>query len=252
MIRNSFIFLDKISDRREQAIWEQGIEDWDGFLAEKSVSGITTPRKGHYDRQIMNAWHALDSDNPSYFHSLFPRQETWRLYPHFKDNACFLDIETTGYYGDITVVGIYDGNESHAFVRGFNLDKELLQKTLAQFDMILTFNGSSFDLPVIRRFFGPVLPEIPHIDLRHVCKRIGLVGGLKRIEEQLGIQRPEAVQGVTGADAVELWQRWKATGEKKHLETLVQYNEEDIVNLKPIANRVISQVWQQVRFGKNT
>ncbi|MBI2147451.1 ribonuclease H-like domain-containing protein [Candidatus Woesearchaeota archaeon] len=251
MIRNSFIFLDQISTGREQAIWSQGIDDWDDFLRSKEVSSIAPWRKGHYDRQLQQAWQQLDQHNASYFARTIPAGETWRLYPAFKNNVCFLDIETTGYYGDITVIGLYDGEETKTLVRGFNLDKETLQKALENVELLVTFNGSSFDLPVIQRYFGSSLPVVPHIDLRHVCAKVGLRGGLKKIEGTVGITRPEEVQGVTGYDAVLLWQRWNATGKREHLDKLVQYNTEDIINLEPIANKVIGELWKQVRFGED-
>jgi len=173
--------------------------------------------------------------------------QTWRLYNQFREDAVFLDIETSGFYGDITIIGMYDGQDTKTMVRGHNLDKELLKKALSQYKLIITFNGASFDLPVIRRYFGDVVPAIPHIDLRHVCSKLDLHGGLKKIEKTLGIRRAEEVEGITGEDAVYLWQQYKATGKQGYLETLVKYNEEDIVNLLPIADTTIARLWEQTR-----
>ena len=175
-----------------------------------------------------------------------PKNQHWRLYDTFVKDSCYLDIETDGYYGNITVVGIYDGKEAHTFVQGKNLDKDAISKVLSQSKILLTFNGSSFDLPVIERYFH-LRPEMPHIDVRHVCSKVGLIGGLKKIEQTLGIVRPEEVQGITGMEAVILWQKYKQTQNEKYLDLLVEYNTEDIVNLPKIAQTVIPDVWKNVK-----
>lgn len=249
MIRESFIFLDKIGAKLEQQFWLNGIHTWEHFVDAKDIKGVSPMRKAYYDRQIAQAQSALSDYDAEFFTNILQSSNAWRLYDHFKDDAVFLDIETSGFYGDITVVGLYDGKETTTMVRGFNLDRELLRKTLERYSLIVTFNGASFDLPVIERYFQGVLPSVPHVDLRHVCAKIGLMGGLKAIEQKMGISRPDSLSGVTGEDAVYLWQKWKATGNREYLQTLVEYNEEDIVNLKPIADKVIKELWQQVRFG---
>ena len=38
MIENSFIFLERISKKKEQNIWQQGIKDWQDFLKCKKVN----------------------------------------------------------------------------------------------------------------------------------------------------------------------------------------------------------------------
>ncbi|MBI4149990.1 ribonuclease H-like domain-containing protein, partial [Candidatus Woesearchaeota archaeon] len=221
--------------------------DWDAFLQTNSIKRFSALSKGFYDRQIHKAKQALATEDVSYFAENLPLGQTWRLYNTFREDAVFLDIETSGYYGDITVIGVYDGHDTKTMVRGHNLDKDLLRKTLAPYKLVITFNGASFDLPVIKRYFGNIVPEVPHIDLRHVCSKVGLTGGLKQIEKTLGIQRAKGVEGINGEDAVYLWQQYKATGKREYLETLVMYNEEDIVNLLPIADKVISQLWEKMR-----
>ncbi len=249
MIRESFIFLDKIGPKLEQQFWSAGINNWEQFSGARDVKGISPMRKAYYDRQISQAESALADYDAEFFTNILSPCNAWRLYDFFKDDAVFLDIETSGYYGDITVIGLYDGRETMTMVKGFNLDREILRKTLERYNLVITFNGSSFDLPVIERYFQGVLPSVPHIDLRHVCAKIGLVGGLKAIEQKMGIIRQESVQGISGEDAVYLWQKWKTTGNRECLQTLVEYNEEDIINLKPIAEKAVKELWSQIRFG---
>jgi len=188
----------------------------------------------------------LRNDNASFFTNTLPFSDQWRLYDQFKDEAVYLDIETNGYYSGITVVGLSDGVDAKTLVRGFNLDRSLLKKELEKYKLIVTFNGASFDLPVIQRYFN-IRPNVPHVDLRFVCQKIGYVGGLKSIEKQLGISRRPEVDGFSGGDAVYLWEMWKSTGDRDYLNKLVWYNEEDILNLRPLAEKMIPKLWSKVR-----
>ncbi len=245
MIKNSFILLNKISHQSEKNIWQQGIDEWDDFIGSK-VKGISNPRKAHYDLALKTAKKELYNENSAHFRQMLPKGDHWRLYDFFKEDAVFLDIETSGYYGDITVIGIFDGYETKTMVRGFNLKKETLKNELSSYKILLTYNGASFDLPVIKRYFNLDI-NIPHIDLRFVCSRLGLTGGLKQVEKTLSIKRPEELTGISGADAVYLWNMWQSTKNKKYLDLLVQYNEEDIINLKPIADYAIKELWNRIR-----
>lgn len=246
MLKKSFIFLDKISHASEKKIWAQKIHTWDHFLDAKAVEGLGIARKVFCDQQIHHAKKAVVEDDAQKLSTLFPKQEHWRLYNFFKEQACFLDIETSGYYGDITVVGIYDGRETKTMVKGKNLNPHLLAELLQQYKMIVTFNGSSFDLPVINRYYPNTIPTIAHLDLRHLLAKLGYNGGLKSIEKQLGIRRAEEVRDVNGSDAVYFWNMYKATGKEKYLELLVKYNEEDIINLKPLAEFAVKEMEKKV------
>jgi uncharacterized protein len=243
MITNSFIFLDKISHKTEQKIWQQGIHSWQHFLNAKTIQGLSTQRKIFNNQQIQKAKEAVWADNTGFFTRHLPRGEHWRLYNTFKEQACFLDIETSGYYGDITVIGIYDGNDTKIMVKGKNLNLHILKEHLKNYKMIITFNGSSFDLPVINKYYPNTIPrDILHLDLRHPLAKLGFSGGLKKIEKDLNIKRAEEVSNVSGSDAVYLWNQYRATGNEKYLNILIQYNEEDIINLKPLAEFVYKEM----------
>ncbi len=246
MLSQSFVLLPKVGQTMERRIWQHA-PDWERFQQRKSIPGISAKRKGYFDRFLYQARAAEQSQNIGFFNDFLPRQQHWRLYPWLKDEAVFLDIETSNYYGNITVIGLYDGKETKTLVRGFNLSKESLRRAIQPYSLIITFNGASFDLPVINRYFGNILPSIPHIDLRHVCSKIGLVGGLKIIEKQLDIHRSQETQFMDGEDAVSLWDAYTHTGNERYLDLLVKYNEEDIVNLKPLAEYAIPRLWSQVR-----
>lgn len=155
----------------------------------------------------------------------------------------YLDIETTGLsaqYAQITVIGIYlvNGNESR-FVQ--LVDKEVTRYNLLTVvegvQTIYTYNGSRFDLPFIREALGVDLTTIAgHHDLMHDCWRCGLFGGFKAVEQRLGI--PRRLQGISGWDAVLLWQRYQEYGDQGALALLLEYNREDVINLAVLRRRL--------------
>ncbi len=234
MIRNSFVFLPHVRSQTEQRLWDEGIGDWDTFLHTEKIKGIHPFKKIFYDKEIKLARQALYSGDSSYFVSKLPKTEMFRLFDFFREDALFLDIETTS-RNAISVIGISDGFETKQFVHGMNFQKETLRKLLLQYKILITFNGSSFDVPIMNKYFQKVIPAIPHIDLRHVCARLGLTGGLKKIEVELGITRELSI-GEMFYSPMELWDRWHKGGEHEALDELLAYNEEDAVNLKYLMN----------------
>ena len=55
MIQNSFIFLPKVSHKKEQNIWKQCINNWDDFLNTKDIKSISKKAKAFYDMKIREA-----------------------------------------------------------------------------------------------------------------------------------------------------------------------------------------------------
>ncbi|MBD3259308.1 hypothetical protein GF371_01615 [Candidatus Woesearchaeota archaeon] len=244
MIKNSFVFLPNISTGRERCIWRQGVQSWNDFLEKKRIKGISEQRKEGYDKEIRKAYKNLDVENMPYFQERFPSAEQWRLYRYFKDDAVFLDIETCQSNMDITVIGMFDGLDTKIMLKGNNLYRELFLDEIKKHKLIVTFNGRSFDIPLLQRYFDFKL-QVPHIDLRHVCSRIDLTGGLKEIEQKLNIKRPDELELMRGHNAVELWKMWRATADRHFLDLLLKYNQEDIINLKRIADHSVKELWKK-------
>jgi len=151
----------------------------------------------------------------------------------------YLDIETTGlsrYYDGITVIGIYfvDGSGSRLVqLVGEEVTQDNLLEALEGVDTIFTYNGSHFDLPFICTCLGVDLAEsYHHHDLMYDCWRNNLYGGLKAVEVQLGIVRQ--LKGVDGAEAVRLWWKYQNDHDRHALNTLLEYNREDVLNLKTL------------------
>jgi uncharacterized protein YprB with RNaseH-like and TPR domain len=147
----------------------------------------------------------------------------------------YIDIETS-FSGEVTVFGLLRNDRGLIQLVGRAIDGGSISETLRGIDTICTFNGELFDLPVLRRAYGiGLLERYRSLDLSVECRRLGLRGGLKRIEDGLSI--PRRLQGVTGYDAMVLWERWEQ-GDRQALETLLQYNRDDVVNLWLLERRL--------------
>jgi uncharacterized protein YprB with RNaseH-like and TPR domain len=99
--------------------------------------------------------------------------------------------------------------------------------------LLVTFNGAAFDVPVLRRFFPGWRPPAAHIDLRPLLVRLGERGGLKVIEERLGLGRPDHLRGLSGREAATLF-RWGGRGDRTALRLFAEYNLYDTINLRTL------------------
>ncbi len=155
----------------------------------------------------------------------------------------YLDIETTGLssrHCQITVVGVHlcRGNKSR-FVQlvGEDISAESLLEVLMGVEVIYTYNGSRFDLPFIQSRLGVDLAEIfEHCDLMYDCWRNNLWGGFKAVERQLGI--PRRLKEMNGHEAVKLWWRYVNNYDRRALAVLLDYNREDVINLKALREKL--------------
>lgn len=140
----------------------------------------------------------------------------------------YLDIETS-YDGDITILGIFRPPENLIQIVHPEINRRSLLEALYGVSEIVTYWGHRFDLPVIRqRLRVNLRRRFASRDLADDCHRYGLYGGLKAVEQVLGIGRE--TRGLSGVDAMNLWAMWQA-GDQAALKTLLKYNEEDVVNL---------------------
>jgi hypothetical protein len=230
MLKRTFLHLPGVGRRTEAYFWRQGLLLWEDFLGVRRLRGFSPERLGRLKRDLEESLACLHE--PRYFASRLPGEEHWRLWRHYRPRAAYLDIETTGAaWPDllVTVVGLYDGQVFRQFLQGVNLEE--FPEALRDFDLLITYNGTQFDLPVLRAYFpGLVLPPV-HLDLRFILARLGYRGGLKGIEPQFGIVRPPEVAGMDGYMAVLLWERFQR-GDRTALELLLTYNREDVLNLE--------------------
>ncbi len=235
MLNNTFIHIPRIGAVTEREIWDSGVHTWRDFLHARHLPARARSAQV-FARPILNECaNRLANMDARYFSENIPRRESWRMYADFRATAAFLDIETTGMSrrsSIITLVGILDTDGYHAYVYDQNLSD--LRETLEKYDLIVTYNGASFDLPFIEDFFGSVFKHKAHIDLRHVLGRLELKGGLKAIERRMGVGRPSELSALSGYDAVRMWRMW-TRGNEGALRTLIRYNAEDVRSLPKLA-----------------
>lgn len=238
MIENTFQVMPSVRSKKERRIWDSGILTWRDFMDSGSVNGISDSSKSKYDAVLENAYGYLDDNDSLTLGEMMPRGEHWRLYETFKHTAAFLDIETDGLERDstVTVVTVCKGDEVTTLVEGRDLDAESLSDALDNPSMLITFNGSCFDIPVLRCSFPLLDLNQPHFDLRFGCRKVGYTGGLKNIERCLGLSRSEELENIDGMDAVRLWKYWTRANDRRSLDLLIEYNRADTINLKTLAD----------------
>lgn len=243
MLDHTFIHIPGIGPRTERHLWRHGILTWEHFLNHKET--FLPPDRDALIRKDLEV--SLENrDDIHFFADRLSPPHLWRLFEDFKDGAVYLDIETSGLYhgvNEITVIGIYDGESVRSFVKGININE--FESAITSYELVITFNGSHFDLPFVRRQFPNISLPPAHIDLRFFLKRLGYRGGLKAIEKSFGLSRASEIEGMDGYDAVLLWKAYQ-WGDDSALDRLILYNTADIVHLKPLMERGYQEMKTQL------
>ena len=249
MLSSTFRHLKGIGAKKELVLWDSGITSWEALevrqepqlsLFAHSQNGNGAKKSLFYDSQK-----ALAENDAEFFARNLPRQEYYRIALSFPAKTLFLDIETTGlsrYYDTITIVGWSMGTDYGAFIRGG--DETVLRKALEEAKAIVTFNGTLFDLPFLAQEFAGLHIPSAHIDLRFLVRCVGLSGGQKKIERLLGLERPEALQNLSGESAPLLWYKF-LRGDQDALKLLLSYNQADIDGMKRIFNAIIPRLMEE-------
>ncbi len=246
MLESTFLHIPGLTAEDELSLWKSGCHSW-RHLAD----GLDTYSCGKADRSVVKrtldrSFKCLEQRDGTFFQRGLGLKEAWRAYPDFKDSCCYLDIETDGGRSgsSITAIGMYDGVEFKCLIKGQDLEQ--FPELIAQYGLIVTFFGANFDLPMLEKRFHDVKFKQLHIDLCPTLHRLGLKGGLKKIEKQLGIDRGEDTDGLSGYDAIRLWRRHSMLGDDRALETLIAYNREDVVNMEYLAGYAYENLRKQV------
>ena len=243
MLQHTFQHLRGVTERRERELWrmriytlndlrEQAPTQTQLFLEDINNEEST-------QSELEASIHALSISDIDFFSTRLARREHFRLALAFPADAIFLDIETTGLsrvYNHVTVVGWCLNGKYGFFVRGQN--SASLEQALKMAKVIVTFNGSLFDLPFIRHEFPHFHIPAAHVDLRFLARRVGLAGGQKLIEEQLAFARDSTVSSVTGEFAPVLWADYKR-GDTEALRRLLRYNAADISGMRSIFDHTV-------------
>ena len=258
MLKSSFQHLERIGAHRERELWRQGVMTWDALERQRGRQLFLFGND--YARQLADSRRSLKEGNVEYFARRLARREHYRIAFAFPSDTIFLDIETTGlslYYDHITLIGWSRQGKYGVFIKG--QEDSAFRRALAEAKVVVTFNGSLFDLPFIRKEFPSVKLPVVHIDLRFLAKRAGFSGGQKALERRIGIVRNQ-LEGIDGSTAVVLWHEY-SRGSRESLATLIRYNHADIEGMKPILDESVARllestevpkaIWPETRFAKD-
>jgi uncharacterized protein YprB with RNaseH-like and TPR domain len=238
--------IQSIGTVTEQKLWDSGINNWDLFTDDISIP-LSGKRKYFLQKGIDESRQHLFQNNPIYFSKYLPANQCWRFFPEFRESTVYLDIETTGldrHFNDITTIALYDGKTIQTYVQGQNLDNFI--EDIQKYKVIVTYNGKSFDVPFLEYYFKIRLDQA-HIDLRYVLYSLGLRGGLKGCETQLGMYRGD-LKDIDGFFAVLLWEEYQRTGNQKAIDTLLAYNIQDTVTLENLMVTAYNMKIRQTPF----
>ena len=240
MLRHTFQMIPGIGQAREKELWTAGITHWSQFplpLLCRRPTWLSGAHETRLTEAIGRMEQALDERNLLPLIRSLPSRERWRLHRELLADSVFFDIETDGTAeASPTVVSLLHGDEIELFVAGHNLDA--LPESLERWPVWISYGGVRCDEPWLRAAFPQLARPAFHFDLCPFARQLGFKGGLKPLEEHLGLIRPETVRGMNGRDAVFLWARWQQQGGKNALRRLCEYNIYDTVQLRPLAAKL--------------
>ncbi len=232
MLNATFCHAQGLGLASEQRLWDVGILSWEDALKNPSALPLSDVKKQLLFPVLEDSRAALERGDSRWFQKNFPSNTLWRGAKAFEESVAYVDIETDGGYDadSVTVIGLFNGYETKLYVKEQNLEDFV--SDISHYKLLVTFFGTGFDLPFLRRRFPELTLDQLHIDLCPALRRLGQAGGLKAIEQRLGIRRGDEIEGMNGMDAVYLWARWERHRDKAALDRLLAYNRADIENLK--------------------
>lgn len=231
MLKNTFQHIEGFGSIKEIDFWKSGVLSWDELIRRKTFQ-LDIFEGSHAKTILESSIIAFEKRDADFFAKTLSPTEFYRIALTFPEDVMFLDIETTGlsrYYDHITLIGWSFLGEFDVYYKG--LDKEKLVAAFKRAKCIVTYNGSIFDLPFIKKEFPELNIPVCHIDLRFFAKRFGFSGGLKKVEKQIGFERSADAKKLTGEIAPVLWHRYKE-GDLMSLKNLIDYNRFDIDGMK--------------------
>ena len=164
--------------------------------------------------------------------------------------TCFMDTETTGLAGGagtvafLVGIGYFEETSfvlEQCFLRDYDDETAMLEylgEKMAAFNAVVSYNGKSFDLPLMRSRFVQQrlkfpLDNVSHYDLVHAARRVWKKRlnncALNNIErEVLGLHRHGDVPGYL---IPHLWLRYLDTRDAHAMKSVFYHHEMDILSL---------------------
>ena len=162
--------------------------------------------------------------------------------------ALYLDTETTGLAGGAGTVaflvglGWWEGGTlilEQLLVRALGEEAPMLERVrerIASASMLVTFNGKSFDMPLLRTRFVMARmepPETPpHLDLLHVARRVHrerLPGACRLVSLERDVLGFERIDDVESGEVSACYLHFLRTGDARALLGVVEHNAWDVV-----------------------
>lgn len=239
MIRGAFAHFPGIGPERLRRLREAGVEDWRVLREHPGVLRMGPAGTARLQDAVDRCEEAVQGDDIGYLALRFKQQDRWRILGTWFEQATFFDIETTGLERDseVTLVACLHQGRLHSFLKGESLDDFL--ELLDDVDLLVSFNGTSFDVPRIEDAFHIPACPCPHVDLRWLCYHASLSGGLKSIETQVGIRRPDDLLTIDGEQAGWLWNMWEQDGDHQARRVLERYCGADVLALQLLAAHLL-------------
>lgn len=232
----SFSQLKGVSEQRERDYWAEG-------KTLSSLADCLSDQQSLFDdgriNDISDCIQALQKENTDFFLDRTEHRHLYRIAYSFPRDVMFLDIETTGLstvYHYVTCVGWLLNGEYGYWFQGTDSERFLTSFRAAK--MIVTFNGTRFDCRFLDQAFqSSEFSQKANLDLMFLCRRFGLSGGQKAIEQELGFHRPESLKEADGKEAIALWYSF-LFGKRSALKRLINYNFYDVLGMAYILDRV--------------
>ena len=239
MIRQALRHLHGIGPKRCAQLEAEAITSWDAILTAPAPPGFGPASWLRVQSHARACVDALEAENWEVLIRELQTRDHWRILARHAERASYFDIETDGMEADsvVTLIVCYHRGRLHRFLRGENLDGFLA--LLEEVDLLVSFNGATFDVPRVESLFHIPAQPCPHVDLRWMCYHLGMTGGLKAIETRMGIRRPSDLEGVGGEEAVWLWHRWDREREATARRELERYCCADVLTLRIVAAHVL-------------
>ncbi len=228
-----------IGPARLRRLHHCGLLSWSAIISQPEKIPFHLQLIDNLLAEVERCQQAKGRQDIRYFTQQFCPQDHWRILAHYRDRVAYFDLETTGlgFPDYVTVIVCYHRDRLHYFVEKEDLDDFLA--LLDDIDLLVSFNGTVFDVPRILATFH--LFELPcaHIDLRWVSYHAGYTGGLKSICSMTGLNRPDDLDSLTGMDAVYLWERWLHHHDRPARNLLIRYCCADVLLLVQLTHYLL-------------
>ncbi len=160
MLESTFQIAPGVGPAKEQTLWARGIACWEDLLdAPSTTIALSRRRDPELRAAAGDARDALERGDADALAAMLPGGEHWRMLSAFAGDAAYLDIETGDddvAFAGISAIGWFDRDGPRIFLAGRDL--HLFPQVARSHSMLVTFNGLSFDVPILRRAFPDWTP----------------------------------------------------------------------------------------------